>query len=453
MKIALTGGTGLIGNALGKKLTDLGHSLVVFSRRPESARGDLCYPCEVYPWGGEGLPPAEALHGVEAFIHLAGENIAKGRWSGARKAALRTSRVQPLEDLTRALKNLGNSELKVMLSASAVGYYGDQGDQPLTEASPAGADFLGGLCAEWESAARQVPAARHVQLRIGVVIAPQGGFLETVAPLFSAFGASRLGSGRQWVSWIHIDDLVQVFVKALEDERFRGPINAVSPHPVTNSELTQRLKEALHAPWGPPAPALGLRALYGAMADILLGSQRVQPAELQRLGFHWREPALNVALDQIYPSLRSGELQLVFEQWVAKSPEEIWPFFCDEKNLEVLTPKHLSFHVKGKNTETIGMNTLINYRIRLRGIPMNWTSRIGEWDPPREFSDEQVSGPYKSWLHSHKFTPLAGGTLMTDIIRFRVPGGWPGRLVGLMHVKKEVEKIFSYRRKQIRATF
>ena len=451
MKIALTGGTGLVGNALGKKLTDLGHSLIVYSRRPESARADLCFPCEIFPWNGEGLPPAESLPGLDAFIHLAGESIADGRWTGARKKALRDSRVRPLENLKKAFKN--SPPPKVMISASAVGYYGDRGDEVLRESAAPGQDFLGELCAEWESAAREVPAQRHVQVRIGVVLAPQGGFLKTVVPMFVAFGASRLGSGRQWTSWIHIDDLVQVFVKALEDPKLNGPINAVSPNPVTNSELTQTLKETLHAPWGPPAPALGLRAIYGNMADILLGSQRVQPGVLSKIGFKWRHAQFKSALEEIYPSLRSGEMQLVFEQWLERTPEEIWPFFCDEKNLEILTPKHLSFNVLGKNTDQIGMNTLINYQIKLRGIPMNWTSRIGEWDPPREFSDEQVKGPYKSWHHSHRFKPLAGGTLMTDVIRFRVPGGWPGRLVGLMQVKKEVETIFSFRAKAIKETF
>lgn len=452
MKIALTGGTGLIGNALGKKLVEEGHTLRVLTRRPGTARADLAYPCELFEWDGLGPVPDHAIQGIDAFIHLAGENIAAQRWTNARMQTLRDSRVKPLQQLKQAFERLKIAP-QVFITSSGIGVYGDRGDELLNEDSKPGDDFLAKLCVDWESAATAVPAARHVAMRTGVVIASGGGFLSQVTPLFAAFGASRLGSGEQWFAWIQIDDLISIFMDALRNQSLSGVVNATSPNPLKNRQLTKILKDVLDVPSAPAAPALGLKALYGKLSSALLSSQRAYSKKLQDRGFKWKWPHFEAAVLSTHTAMKRGELQLVFENWVPRVPEEIWPFFCDEKNLEKLTPNHLSFHVLGKNTDKIGAGTLIDYKIKVRGIPMRWTSRIGNWDPPNEFSDEQVKGPYRTWLHSHRFRELGGGTLMTDTIRFSVPAGMLGRAVALFHVKSEVEGIFSYRSKIIKEIF
>lgn len=293
MKIAMTGATGLVGSLTGKELVKSGHKIVALVRDPKKAKLD--FESEVFGWDAEKSEvPTEALKDVDAVIHLAGENVAKGRWTAKRKRQLVDSRIKAAFLLKQAL---AGRKLKLFHSASAIGIFGDRGDEWLDAHSKPGEDFLSRLCIAWEEAADSILAERTVKTRFGIVLSEKGGFIEQVEPMFKRFGASRLGSGKQWFSWIHGDDVARLLVQVVNEESIRGVIHAVSPAPVTNEELTAELARQLKVRRAPPVPWFALRALYGEMANSLVASQRVRASKVK--GFEFEYPQLEKALSVI----------------------------------------------------------------------------------------------------------------------------------------------------------
>ncbi|WP_159912476.1 TIGR01777 family oxidoreductase [Pantoea sp. 18069] len=299
MRILLTGGTGLIGRALCQHWQRQGHELFVWSRRPEQVAA-LCS-------GARGVARLQELDGapaMDAVVNLAGAPIADRRWTRARRELLWRSRV----DLTRTLVDwMGRQPAppRVLLSGSAVGWYGDGGDQPLDENSAATrADFGSRLCAAWEQEARQARqwGVRVALLRTAPVLAPQGGVLGRLLPPFRLGLGGRLGSGRQWMPWIHIDDMVALIDHLLRRDDCSGVFNACAPEAVRNLEFTRTLAHALHRPAVLPAPAWALRLALGEMSVLLLGGQRLSPRRTQAAGFEWRHPTLAPALAQLLRS-------------------------------------------------------------------------------------------------------------------------------------------------------
>jgi hypothetical protein len=271
-------------------------------------------------------------------------------------------------------------------------------------------------------------------------------------PMFRESAAGRLGSGSQWMSWIHIDDIVGLFLHAL-DSREAGVLEGVAPQPVTNREFTTSLCRSLRVFENAPAPSVAIKALFGEMGGIVLESARIEPRRTLASGYRFRFESVDRAFDDLLTPLQGSTREKVSEQWVPHAPEEIWPFFCDEGNLEELTPGFLNFEVLGKSTRKIGEGTLIDYRLKLNGIPMGWQSRIESWEPARRFVDTQVKGPYSYWRHAHEFIPLANGTLMRDVVRYRLPLGWLGSVVAGRKVEAQVDQIFSYRSTKIAERF
>ena len=251
--LLITGATGLIGSQLSKRLIQEGWALTVLGRRTEDKfRSEFSLPCRYFQWSHPTVnpPPREAMD-VNAAIHLMGESIAKSRWTRELKQELKDSRIDTTALLVASLKNQPN--LETFICASAIGIYGDRGDETLTEASSLDGGFLGALCKEWESEARKIPC-RSVQIRTGIVLSTRGGALSTIAPLFKKRLGGHLGNGQQWMSWIHIDDLVEIYVRALTDSSLKGPVNAVAPNPERNKDFTQDLAQALHVKALLPAP-------------------------------------------------------------------------------------------------------------------------------------------------------------------------------------------------------
>ena len=292
MRIAVTGSSGLIGTALAGALRQDGHEVIPLVRRPPG-------PSEIRwdPQAADGGLVPGALDGVDAVVHLSGAPIAGGRWTAARKHKLRASRVQSTQALVTAIA-AAKSPPQVLLSGSAVGWYGDTGDRAVDETAPAGAGFLASLVRDWESAARPARDAgvRVVNLRSGVVLSRQGGMLGLLTPLFRAGLGARMGSGRQFISWISLTDHVAAVRFLLGQAGIDGPVNLTAPAPVTNAVFTAALARALHRPallWV-PAPALQLGA--GEMSGELLGSARVLPRRLTEAGFAFRYPAIAAAL-------------------------------------------------------------------------------------------------------------------------------------------------------------
>jgi uncharacterized protein (TIGR01777 family) len=285
MKIAVTGSTGLVGSALVPLLTSAGHDFVRLSRPSQ--------------WDPEkGTIDVAALNGIDALVHLAGENIAAGRWTGKRKARIRDSRVKSTKLLSDTLAKM-QTPPKVMISASAIGFYGDRGTELLREDSAPGTGFLPDVCRQWEAATD--PATRKgirvVHLRIGVVLSRNGGALSKMLFPFKAGIGGKIGSGRQYWSWISIDDLCSTILHCIQATGLHGPVNAVSPSPVTNFEFTKALGRVLHRPTFFPLPAFAARLVLGEMADaLLLASTRVEPAKLLGSRFVFQHKGLEAAL-------------------------------------------------------------------------------------------------------------------------------------------------------------
>ncbi len=292
MRITVTGGTGFIGRRLVTKLLADGHTLHLLGRR---AHGGVRFT----DWdAGAGAPPAEAFAGTEAVIHLAGEPVAQ-RWTAEARRKIRDSRVQGTESLVRVLSTLGTRPA-CLVSASAIGIYGTRGEEVLTESSPPGQGFLAEVCREWEESAGRAEALgiRVVRVRIGVVLGKSGGALARMLPPFKRGVGGRLSSGRQWMSWIHLDDLVDLIRFSLTAP-MSGPVNATAPNPVSNTEFTRVLAGTLHRPAMFPVPALALKAIFGEMAEVLLSSQRVMPQAAQSAGFRFHYPELAGALKNL----------------------------------------------------------------------------------------------------------------------------------------------------------
>ena len=293
LRVAVTGATGLVGSALVPALRAAGHRVDRLSRRsPEAGSTDI-------QWDpARGRLALGALEGVDAVVHLAGESIAALRWTGSVKERIRRSRVDGTRLLAETLGRLTRRP-QVLVSASAVGYYGDRGEAPLTEESPAGSGFLAEVCREWEAAADPARAAgiRVVHPRLGVVLAGQGGALPRMALPFRLGVGGVIGSGRQYWSWIELADLVRVIELGLALDTLAGPVNAVAPAPVTHREFTRVLGRVLGRPTLVPLPALAVRLLLGEMGQaLLLDSARVLPRRLERAGFRFRHPELEGAL-------------------------------------------------------------------------------------------------------------------------------------------------------------
>jgi uncharacterized protein len=295
MKILVTGASGLIGTALVSSLTSSGHEVTRLVRRQLEPGEQAAHWDPV-----AGSIDASALEGLDAVVHLAGENIAE-RWTAAKKARIRDSRVKGTQLLCETLTRL-SSPPKVLVSASAIGYYGDRGEETLTDDSPPGQGFLPEVCRAWEAATE--PARQHglrvVQLRLGVVLSAAGGALAKMLPPFRLGLGGVLGSGQQYMSWIALDDVVGVIQHALVTEALQGPTNAVAPRAVTNQEFTKTLGKVLGRPTAIPLPAFAARLMFGEMADeLLLASARVQPTKLLASGYQFRYPELEAALQHV----------------------------------------------------------------------------------------------------------------------------------------------------------
>jgi uncharacterized protein (TIGR01777 family) len=302
MRVFVTGGTGLIGTRLVRQLLKRGDQATVLTRRPEAAAqrfGPSCTvvagdPTQSGPWMG-------AVADCDAVVNLAGENVFGRRWNAEVKALLHDSRVRATQNVAEALRRQTDGRPRTLVNASAIGYYGPHGDEELTEDSPPGDDFLARLCVDWEQAARAVESAgvRCVTVRVGVVLDKEGGALAALLTPFKLGAGGPAGSGKQWMSWIHHEDMTGLFLLALDKGEAKGPLNGTAPNPVTNRDFGRALGGALHRPSFMPMPGFALRLLVGEAAEVILTGQRVLPKRAQQLGHVFKYPTIDAALREI----------------------------------------------------------------------------------------------------------------------------------------------------------
>jgi uncharacterized protein (TIGR01777 family) len=290
MKVLISGATGLIGSSLAQELKSGGHHVTSLTRSPTGENN--------ISWDPDAGTVDGSLEGTDAVVHLAGESIAEGRWTVSKKRRIMDSRKKGTRLLAETIAGL-TTPPRVMVSASAVGYYGDRADEVLREDSRPGSDFLAEVCKAWEAAADPAREAgiRVVHTRFGIVLSLEGGALGTMLPIFKLGGGGRIGRGRQWWSWVAIDDVVGTIHHALENDSVEGPVNVGSLNPMTNAEYTRVLGKVLNRPTVLPVPAPAIRLALGGIADaLLLASQRMDPAKLKETGYRFRHPELEGAL-------------------------------------------------------------------------------------------------------------------------------------------------------------
>jgi uncharacterized protein (TIGR01777 family) len=297
MRVTLTGATGLIGTKLVRALRERGDDVTVLSRSPDKATALLGVDAQAWDLMG-GAPPAAALEGRDAVVHLAGEPVAQ-RWNDASRRAIAESRAVGTRNLVAGLRALDDAARpRVLVSSSAVGYYGKHGDERVPESTPPGDDFLAGVCVAWE---READAASELGLRVakirtGVVLDKSGGALKTMLPPFRLGAGGPVAGGRQYLPWIHVDDLVALYLRALDDASWSGPYNGSAPEPATNKDFSKALGRALHRPAVAPVPALAIKLLYGDMAEIVTEGQRAVPERALAGGFTYKYADLDAAL-------------------------------------------------------------------------------------------------------------------------------------------------------------
>ncbi|MDX1535524.1 MAG: TIGR01777 family oxidoreductase [Candidatus Spechtbacterales bacterium] len=296
MKITITGGSGFIGLKLSKLFTDLGHEVLILDIRPprKEIKGVKFVEANLLK---EPVPP-EAIE-CDAIVHLAGVNIF-GRWTEDYKKLILESRTKTAKTLIDAIKASEHTP-EVFVSASAIGYYGDGGEEKLDESAPSGNDFLANVCKRWEAVAQTSEDAgmRWVSVRTGIVLGPGGGMLGKLVPIFKMFLGGPLASGNQWFSWIHIEDLLNVYKKAVLDSNLSGPVNAVAPNPVRNKEFAKALGSAVNRPAIIPVPKFALKIVLGELANEITMSQRVIPKKIQETDFNYKYPDINSALKNL----------------------------------------------------------------------------------------------------------------------------------------------------------
>lgn len=449
MKVLVFGATGFIGKALIPQLVSSGHEVIAVVRHQPTAQ-DL--PCSSVVWDPGRKDPlhlGSLLWGVDAVINLAGEPIAASTWTPAVKTRLVESRVQLTKKIVDGIKAISPEKRpQVYLSGSAIGYYGDKGDESVDELSTGGADFLATLCQSWEGEAQKAEdlGLRVVRLRTGIVLGQEGGALQVMQPVI-------LGNGRQWMSWIHLHDVVRFIDFALTRDEVSGAYNLTTPAPQRNRDFTLELARARGISITPSLPRFALELLMGERASVVLTSSKVYPTRSLKLGFQFKYSTLREALENIYPKGTPHNQTFSAYQFVSSPMERVFPFFSAAENLEEITPPWLKFRVIGKSTSLVEKNTLIDYRLKIHWIPTRWQSKIESWIPNVEFTDLQTKGPYSLWRHVHRFESVPGGVLMSDHVTYRVPGGRLGKAVLSPFIRREIMDIFAYRRKKIQEKF
>lgn len=300
MKVLLTGGTGFVGSAIVKELLTSGHQVVILTRNIPKAAITLGSSCQYFHWANTNtLPPLEAFEGVEGVINLMGEGIADKKWDDEQKKKIYNSRIEGTSKLVEAMSGLAKKP-RVLVSTSAIGIYGNRGSEDINENSELANDFLADVCKDWEREANRALdiGMRVAIMRVGVVLGREGGALKKMLPIFKLGAGGPVGSGNQYMSWIHVEDLARMYIEAVKNESIKGPYNCTAPYPATNAQFSKELGRALKRPAFMPAPAFALKLVFGEMSSVLLEGQKVLPIHFKEKKFRYQYPTLEMALKE-----------------------------------------------------------------------------------------------------------------------------------------------------------
>jgi uncharacterized protein len=459
VKIVILGATGFIGRALVLALQGRGDTVRVLARNPKHA---------VVPAGVEVVDFADdaatrhALGDADAAINLAGESIAGKRWTKARKQALVDSRIATTKRLVDVLASRPRP-LPVLVSASASGFYGDRGEEILDEESAPGEGFAAELCLAWETATDGANAKRVVHPRFGIVLGREGGALDALLPIYRLGLGGPIGGGQQWMSWIHLADAVGAILHAV-DTPIAGPLNVTAPA-IRQRDFALALGRVLGRPTFVPTPAFAVKLALGEAAAIVLASQRM----VSRIPLAF--PTIDDALHDIltddgvtfesshdlpqdpYVQERHPRYTLHARTELAAPISDVFGFFASPENLAALTPPDLAFEIATPRPIAMGAGTLIDYTIRVAGVPLRWRTRIERWTEDAGFVDAQLRGPYRAWFHEHRFTAAGDSTIMEDVVHYAPPLGVLGAVANKLFVERMLRRIFGYRRQAIRLRF
>ena len=451
MKVLITGATGFIGSKVAQRLWSDGFEVVVVTRSIVKARKRLPFPL-IFVEGDLSKGPLsdEALKNVDAVVNLAGENIGEGKWGEEEKKRILKSRA----DLSRNLmSSLNRERLKVFLQASAIGYYKDSdGDEWLDEESATGSGFLAEVCRQWEASAKElVSQTRVVVARIGVVLGPDGGLLKEMIPLFRAGLGGKAGSGEQWMSWIHVDDVVRFLAQALSNENFQGTYNLTAPEPVKNKNFTKLLGIYCQRPAFMAAPEFLLKTFMGDKSYLALSSQRIR-SRLEKSDFVFSFGQIKSALKDAcgYSSLVEDEepaFHYVLRRayFIESEPEAVFNFFAMPANLEKVAGKSSGLRLIRTSDKRLKKGSVFDFEVKKFGAGLKIVSRVEQFKEGERFMDYQMNGPFKSWGHEHCFEKVGNGTFVKDEVKYSFPAGILGDLAAALKGKREVEQMFDSR--------
>lgn len=428
MKFLITGVSGLIGRELALKLLKDGHEVHGVTRQKSLS----FLPAEnIIQIDLEKSFESGLIKGFDVIINLAGHPVAEQRWTDVVKQKIKTSRIDASKNLIEAINRLPEEEKpKYFVGGSAIGVYGS--------------GFLSDITKKWEAEYAKLNHVPYSIIRTGIVLSRNGGALAAIPPVV-------VGNGQMTMSWIHIQDWINACLVLIEG-KMSGAYNFTAPTPVTQKEFIKSLVSAKGYPTALWTPFFVLEKALGERASVLFESLDVRPNELKKIGYTFVYSSLHLALKNIYEGESFLDQSLFEAQYISKEKKIVFDFFSDAKNLEKITPDFLNFKIVNMSTTEIQQGTLINYVLKLHGLPIKWKTLISRWSPETAFVDEQLSGPYKKWHHTHEFFETSQGTLITDKVIYRLPLGLIG-LVALPFVKKDVNKIFNFRKKIINETF
>tara|TARA_Y100000590_G_scaffold470670_1_gene667631 strand:+ start:8362 stop:9822 length:1461 start_codon:yes stop_codon:yes gene_type:complete len=478
MNVIIAGATGFIGSELVSFLQGKGNTVIAMVRNPEKASEQLGAGIRLLTFDDSDDNLVRAFEGADAIINMTGRPLAPVRWSKSKKKDFYESRVGVTERIVSIVEKC-ETPPSVLVSASAVGYYGDRGDEEITEESEIGQGYLSELCDSWENAALKAKdfGIRVCTLRLGVVLGRENGFLNQLSLPFEMGIGSYVGDGRQWVPWIHYFDLLRIIDLAINDEAIFGPINCTAPNPVRSKIFSKCLAKLLGAKVVIGVPSFFLKLVFAEGENVLTNSQNALPGFLMRRNFNFIYDELEKALieectfgkvsilkvdsnkDRFSTSLKyskklsAAEYKIETSVKLAVNSEDAFNFFSSPLNLGLATPKWMGFHIT-ESPPDIVEGSEFEYKIRLGIFPMRWRTEIVKWSPDDLFIDFQKKGPYSLWWHQHRIVPEGDSNCrMEDQVFYKVPAWFIGRVVHKYLIKNMLLRIFSYRRKVIQMRF